>query len=133
MQGLAAEGRTVFVSSHLMSEMALTATELIVIGQGRLIAAESVEKFTERADSSVRLRSPQLDEMATALAVEGASLWRNGDALEIVGFSIEQVGAIAARVGAIVYELSPQRASLEEAFMQLTAAVREYVPMQQGA
>ena len=133
MQGLAAEGRTVFVSSHLMSEMALTATELIVIGQGRLIAAESVEKFTERADSSVRLRSPQLDEMATALAVEGASLWRNGDALEIVGFSIEQVGAIAARVGAIVYELSPQRASLEEAFMQLTAAVCEYVPMQQGA
>jgi len=133
MQGLAAEGRTVFVSSHLMSEMALTATELIVIGQGRLIAAESVEKFTERADSSERLRSPQLDEMATALAVEGASLWRNGDALEIVGFSIEQVGAIAARVGAIVYELSPQRASLEEAFMQLTAAVCEYVPMQQGA
>jgi ABC-2 type transport system ATP-binding protein len=133
MQGLAAEGRTVFVSSHLMSEMALTATELIVIGQGRLIAAESVEKFTERADSSVRLRSPQLDEMATALAVEGASLWRNGDALEIVGFSIEQVGAIAARVGAIVYELSPQRASLEEAFMQLTAAVCEYVPMQRGA
>jgi ABC-2 type transport system ATP-binding protein len=133
MQDLAAEGRTVFVSSHLMTEMALTATELVVIGQGRLIAAESVETFTARADSSVRLRSPQLDEIATALAIEGASLWRNGDAIEIVGFSIEQIGALCARVGAIVYELSPQRASLEDAFMQLTAKVCEYVPTQRVA
>jgi ABC-2 type transport system ATP-binding protein len=130
MRDLAAQGRTVFVSSHLMSEMALTATELVVIGQGRLIAAENVEVFTARADSSVRLRSPQLDEIAVALAVEGASTWRNGDAIEIVGFSIEQVGALCARVGAIVYELSPQRASLEDAFMQLTAKVCEYVPTQ---
>ncbi len=133
MRDLAAEGRTVFVSSHLMSEMAMTATELIVIGQGRLIAAESVEKFVARADSSVRLRSPQLDELAVALAIEGASLWRDGDALEIVGFSIEQVGAIAAKAGAIVYELSPQRASLEDAFMQLTGAVCEYLPRQRKA
>jgi ABC-2 type transport system ATP-binding protein len=133
MQDLAAQGRTVFVSSHLMTEMALTATELVVIGQGRLIAAESVETFTARADSSVRLRSPQLDEIATALAIEGASLWRNGDAIEIVGFSIEQIGALCARVGAIVYELSPQRASLEDAFMQLTAKVCEYVPTQREA
>ncbi|HEX7106756.1 MAG TPA: ABC transporter ATP-binding protein [Acidothermaceae bacterium] len=130
MQDLAAQGRTVLVSSHLMSEMALTAADLVVIGQGRLIAAESVEAFTARADSSVRLRSPQLEEIAVALAVEGASLWRNGDALEIVGFSIEQIGALCARVNAIVYELSPQRASLEEAFMQLTAKVCEYVPTQ---
>ena len=133
MQDLATQGRTVFVSSHLMSEMALTASELVVIGQGRLIAAESVEAFTARADSSVRLRSPQLDEIAVALAIEGASLWRNGDALEIVGFSIEQIGALCARVGAIVYELSPQRASLEDAFMQLTAKVCEYVPTQREA
>jgi ABC-2 type transport system ATP-binding protein len=133
MQGLAREGRTVFVSSHLMSEMALSATELVVIGQGRLIAAESVERFTERADSSVRLRSPQLDDVAAALAIEGASLWRKGDAIEIVGLSIEQVGAVAARVGAIVYELSPQRASLEEAFMQLTADACDYLPMQRSA
>jgi len=133
MQDLAAQGRTVFVSSHLMTEMALAATELVVIGQGRLIAAESVETFTARADSSVRLRSPQLDEIVTALAIEGASLWRNGDAIEIVGFSIEQIGALCARVGAIVYELSPQRASLEDAFMQLTAKVCEYVPKQREA
>jgi ABC-2 type transport system ATP-binding protein len=127
VQGLAAEGRTVFVSSHLMSEMALTATELVVIGQGRLIAAESVAAFTERADSSVRVRSPQLDELAAALASEGASLWRDHDALEVVGISIEQVGAIALRLGAPLYELSPQRASLEEAFMRLTADTCEYV------
>jgi ABC-2 type transport system ATP-binding protein len=130
MQELAAQGRTVLVSSHLMSEMALTATELVVIGQGRLIAAESVERFTARADSSVRVRSPQLDAVATALALEGASLWRNGDALEVVGYSIEQVGALAARVGAVLYELSHQRASLEDAFMQITANACEYLPRQ---
>jgi ABC-2 type transport system ATP-binding protein len=126
-QGLAAEGRTVFISSHLMSEMALTATELVVVGQGRLIAAESVAAFTERAASSVRVRSPQLDELADALAGEGASLWRDDDAIEVVGISIEQVGAIALRLGALLYELSPQRASLEEAFMRLTADACEYV------
>jgi ABC-2 type transport system ATP-binding protein len=126
-QGLAAEGRTVFISSHLMSEMALTATELVVVGQGRLIAAESVAAFTERAASSVRVRSPQLDELADALAGEGASLWRDDDAIEVVGISIEQVGAIASRLGALLYELSPQRASLEEAFMRLTADACEYV------
>jgi ABC-2 type transport system ATP-binding protein len=133
MQDLAEEGRTVFVSSHLMSEMALTATELVVIGQGRLIAAETVEEFTARADSSVRLRSPQLGDIAAILAVEGAALWRKDDALEIVGLTIEQVGAIASRVGAVVYELSPQRASLEEAFMRLTAESCEYVPTKQRA
>jgi ABC-2 type transport system ATP-binding protein len=126
-QGLAAEGRTVFIASHLMSEMALTATELVVVGQGRLIAAESVAAFTERADSSVRVRSPQLDELAAALASEGASLWRDDDAVEVVGISIERVGAIALRLGVPLYELSPQRASLEEAFMQLTADTCEYV------
>jgi ABC-2 type transport system ATP-binding protein len=128
MQDLAAEGRTVFVSSHLMSEMALTATELVVIGQGRLIAAESVAEFTSRADSSVRVRSPQADELAAALADEGATLWRDGDALEVVGVSIEQVGVIALRLGALLYELSPQRASLEDAFMRLTKDACEYVP-----
>ena len=133
MQDLAAQGRTIFVSSHLMSEMALTATQLVVIGQGSLIAAESVADFTERADSSVRVRSPQLEELSRALAVEGASLWRVDDALDIVGVSIEQVGSIAARIGAVLYELAPQRASLEEAFMQLTADACEYVPVQRGA
>jgi ABC-2 type transport system ATP-binding protein len=127
MQDLAAEGRTVFVSSHLMSEMALTATELIVIGQGRLIAAESVAAFTERAEASVRVRSPQLDVLAAALAEQGASLWRDGDVLEVVGVSIEHVGVLALKLGVLLYELSPQRASLEEAFMRLTADICEHV------
>jgi ABC-2 type transport system ATP-binding protein len=127
MQSLAAEGRTVFVSSHLMSEMALAAAELVVIGRGRLVAAESMAAFTARVDSSVRVRTPQLDELAHALAEEGATVWREGELLDVVGMPIEQVGAIASRVGAVLYELSPQCASLEEAFMHLTAAACEYV------
>ncbi|MDQ1484608.1 MAG: type transport system ATP-binding protein [Actinomycetota bacterium] len=132
MQGLANEGRTVFVSSHLMSEMALTATALVVIGAGKLIAAESMQDFTERADSSVRVRSPQLDDIAAALQADGASLWRTGDALEVVGVSIEQIGAVAARLGATIYELSPQRASLEDAFMQLTRDASEFAARRAG-
>jgi ABC-2 type transport system ATP-binding protein len=124
---LAAEGRTVFVSSHLMTEMALTATELIVIGQGRLIAAESVVDFTERAACSVRVRTPQPDELTAVLSSEGGTITSDGDALEVAGLSIEQVGTLASARGLVLYELSPQRASLEEAFMHLTATSCEYV------
>jgi ABC-2 type transport system ATP-binding protein len=127
-QALAAEGRTVFLSSHLMSEMAMTATELVVIGRGRLIAAESVVTFTERADSSVRVRSPQLDLVEVALAGEATSMWRVDDALEVAGIGIERVGAIALNLGVHLHELSPQRASLEDAFMRLTADATEYLP-----
>ncbi|MDT4929402.1 MAG: type transport system ATP-binding protein [Pseudonocardiales bacterium] len=127
-QALATEGRTVFLSSHLMSEMAMTATELVVIGRGRLIAAESVTAFTERADSSVRVRSPELDRLAVALAGEVTSMWRVDDALEVTGIGIERVGAIALKLGVHLHELSPQRASLEDAFMRLTADATEYLP-----
>jgi ABC-2 type transport system ATP-binding protein len=127
-QALATEGRTVFLSSHLMSEMAMTATELVVIGRGRLIAAESVTAFTERADSSVRVRSPELDRLAVALAGEVTSMWRVDDALEVTGIGIERVGAIALKLGVHLHELSPQRASLEDAFMRLTAEATEYLP-----
>ncbi len=133
MQALAAEGRTVFVSSHLMSEMALTAAELVVIGRGRLVAAESMVEFTSRVDSSVRVRTPQLEALAAALSAEGVTVWREGDHLDVVGMPIEQVGAIAAGVGAVLYELSPQQASLEEAFMHLTSAACEYVHGPAGA
>ncbi|HWF42609.1 MAG TPA: ATP-binding cassette domain-containing protein, partial [Acidothermaceae bacterium] len=133
MQGLAADGRTVLVASHLMSEMALTASALIVIGAGRLIAAESVTDFVERAVSSVRVRSPQLDELEIALSVEGASLWRDGDALEVVGLSIEQIGVTASRAGATLFELSPQRASLEDAFMQLTCDTAQFATRRQAS
>jgi ABC-2 type transport system ATP-binding protein len=133
MQSLAAEGRTVLVSSHLMSEMALTASELIVIGRGRLVAAESVASFTARVDSSVRVRTPQLDALAAALTTEGATVWRDDDTLDVVGMPIEQIGAVAAQLGAVLYELSPQQASLEEAFMHLTSAECEYVVEQAQA
>ncbi|HET6877538.1 MAG TPA: ATP-binding cassette domain-containing protein [Jatrophihabitans sp.] len=126
-RNLAAEGRTVFLSSHLMSEMAMTASELVVIGRGRLIAAESIVDFTERAAMSVHVRSPQLDALESALLEEGAAVVRSADLLEVVGVSIEQIGALAMRLGAVLYELSPQRASLEEAFMHLTADMRDHV------
>ncbi|TAM87868.1 MAG: ATP-binding cassette domain-containing protein [Jatrophihabitans sp.] len=126
MQGLADEGRTVFVSSHLMSEMALTAGELVVIGRGRLIAAESVKSFVARVDSTVRVRSPQLDDLEVALAETGATVWRSGEALEVVGMPIEHVGSVAGRIGAVLYELSSQHASLEDAFMRLTGELCEY-------
>jgi ABC-2 type transport system ATP-binding protein len=128
MKALAAEGRTVFVSSHLMSEMALTADELVVIGRGRLVAAESMASFTARVDSSVRVRTPQPAALAAALTDEGGTVWTEGDRIEVVGLAIEHIGATAARLGAVLYELSPQQASLEEAFMHLTAAACEYVP-----
>jgi ABC-2 type transport system ATP-binding protein len=127
-QALAAEGRTVFLSSHLMSEMAMTATELVVVGRGRLIAAESVIAFTERADSSVRVRSPQLDLLEVALTGEATSIWRVEDALEVAGIGIDRVGAIALNLRVHLTELSPQRASLEDAFMRLTADAAEYLP-----
>lgn len=133
MQGLAADGRTVLVASHLMSEMALTARALIVIGAGRLIAAESVNEFVERAVSSVRVRSPQLDELEVELSVDCASLWRDGDALDVVGLSIEQIGVTACRIGATLFELSPQRASLEDAFMQLTCDSAEFATRRQAS
>jgi ABC-2 type transport system ATP-binding protein len=126
MQALAAEGRTVFVASHLMSEMALTASALVVIGAGRLIAAESVVDFTERAVSSVRVRSPQLDDLESALARDGADVWRHDSVLDVMGMSTEGIGMIAARIGATLFELSPQRASLEDAFMQLTCDSAEF-------
>jgi ABC-2 type transport system ATP-binding protein len=72
------------------------------------------------------VRTPQLDVLAAALEQEGATLWRSGDALDVVGMPIEQVGSVAARVGAVRYELSPQQASLEDAFMHLTAQSCEY-------
>ena len=81
----------------------------------------------------MRVRSPALTSIENALAAEGASLWRTGDVLEVVGISIEQIGAVAARVGAVIYELSPQRASLEDAFMRLTSDTCEYVPLAKGA
>ncbi|MER7106655.1 ABC transporter ATP-binding protein [Streptomyces sp. NPDC000229] len=128
MKTLAAEGRTIFVSSHLMSEMALTADHLIVIGQGRLLADTSMADFIhQNSRSYVRLRSPQREQVRDALHDAGLTAVEAVDGtLEVDGATTEQVGELASRHGITLHELSAQRASLEEAFMQMTAAAVEY-------
>ncbi|MCX5399784.1 ATP-binding cassette domain-containing protein [Streptomyces sp. NBC_00102] len=128
MRALAAEGRTIFVSSHLMSEMALTADHLIVIGQGRLLADTSMADFIhQNSRSFVRLRSPEQERLRDALAAGGFTPVEAGNGtLEVDGATSEQLGELAARHQLVLHELSPQRASLEEAFMQMTAGSVEY-------
>jgi ABC-2 type transport system ATP-binding protein len=132
LRSLAAEGRTILVSSHLMSEMALTADHLIVIGRGRLIADTSVEEFIERsAENFVRVRSPQLEELARKITAHGGKTRPELDgALAVSGLQISTVGDLARDAGIVLHELSPQLASLEEAFMDLT---RESVEFHAGA
>ncbi|WP_256104109.1 ABC transporter ATP-binding protein [Streptomyces sp. ODS05-4] len=128
MKALAAEGRTIFVSSHLMSEMALTADHLIVIGQGRLLADTSMAEFIQQNSRSyVRLRTPEPEKLRDALAAAGLPAVAGPDgALEVDGATTEQAGELAGRAGITLHELSAQRASLEEAFMQMTAGAVEY-------
>jgi ABC-2 type transport system ATP-binding protein len=128
LKSLAAEGRTVFVSSHLMSEMALTADHLIVIGRGRLIADASVEEVVGRASGNVvRVRSPDAARLAELVAAPDVRVRESErGVLEISGLSSEQLGTLAASHGIVLYELTPQQASLEEAFMELTRDDREF-------
>ncbi|MET9428774.1 MULTISPECIES: ABC transporter ATP-binding protein [unclassified Streptomyces] len=128
MKTLAAEGRTIFVSSHLMSEMALTADHLIVIGQGKLLADTSMAEFIhQNSRSYVRVRSPRRAELRDALLGAGLTATETaGGTLEVDGTTTEEIGELAARHGITLHELSAQRASLEEAFMRMTAAAVEY-------
>src|SRR5579872_6891150 len=128
MQALAAEGRTVFVSSHLMSEMQNTADHLIVIGRGRLLADCSTEEFIARASGqTVRVATPQADVLAKVVAEAGGSAV-SGDngTLTVSGLTAAQVGALAFEHGVQLNELTVVRASLEAAFMELTADSVEY-------
>ena len=136
LRGLAAEGRTVFVSSHLMSEMAMTAQHLIVIGRGRLIADTGMEEFiAAAAPSLVRVRSTDPAALAALLrsrdvVVSGA----DDGALAVSGLSTDQVGRLAGAAGITLLELTAQQASLEEAFMDLTRDAVEFrVPATGGA
>jgi ABC-2 type transport system ATP-binding protein len=128
LKSLASEGRTVFVSSHLMSEMALTADQLVVIGRGRLISSGSVAEFI--ADSSgqfVRVRSPRAGELEQSLTTHGANVTTEPDgALAVSGMAADVIGEVAGAAGIYLHELSPQMASLEEAFMELTRDSVEY-------
>ncbi|MFG2954259.1 ATP-binding cassette domain-containing protein [Streptomyces sp. NPDC048291] len=128
MKTLAAQGRTVFVSSHLMSEMALTAEHLVVIGQGRLLADTSMADFIRtNSRSYVRVRSPQRERLLDVLHAAGITVVETGTGtLEVEGGKAEPIGELAAQNGIVLHELSIQQASLEEAFMQLTAESVEY-------
>ena len=122
LKALAADGHTVFVSSHLMSEMALTATRLVVIGRGRLIADTTVEEFVSRAGGmSVTVRTPEVAQMRSLLLGPDITVTSDAsDVLQVRGLTAEQIGRAAWQARLPVYELTTQRASLEEAFMQLT-------------
>jgi ABC-2 type transport system ATP-binding protein len=122
LKALADEGRTVFVSSHLMGEMAMTAQRLIVVGRGRLIADTTVAGFIARASGSVvRVRSPQADELRNVLVAPEVSVASSAiDILEVQGLTAEQIGNRAWQSHLPIYELTTQQASLEEAFMELT-------------
>lgn len=128
LKRLASEGRTVFVSSHLMSEMALTADHLVVIGRGHLISTGTVPEFIAQSTSQfVRVRSPRSTELARLLVAEEVQVTREDDgALSVGGMSAEDIGELAAASGIRLHELSPQMASLEDAFMELTRDSVEY-------
>jgi ABC-2 type transport system ATP-binding protein len=127
MHELAGQGRTVFVSSHLLSEMSLTAKDLVVIGRGRLISQSSTSDFIRMAgEDSVRVRSPHLDTLRLALLDKGYELKVDGDALLVSGVSTDQIGDIAAANGVVLHELSAQVGSLEQAFMRLTGDSVDY-------
>ncbi|MEU7042866.1 ATP-binding cassette domain-containing protein [Streptomyces varsoviensis] len=126
---LASEGRTVFVSSHMMAEMQHTADQLIVIGQGRLIADQSLEDFAARdAFLGVTVRTPDLAALADVLSAEGASVLRESDETgRVTGLIAARIGELAHRHRIVLHELTPQTSSLESVFMSLTADSVEYL------
>jgi ABC-2 type transport system ATP-binding protein len=128
LKSLAAEGRTVFVSSHLMSEMALTAEHFIIVGRGRLIADVSGAELEAMAQRiSVRVRSPHATELCDALARDATEIViRAPDLLEVTGLDADEIGARAWAANLRLQELTPVRASLEEIFMDLTKDEVEY-------
>ncbi|HTR90983.1 MAG TPA: ATP-binding cassette domain-containing protein [Trebonia sp.] len=128
MKALAAEGRTVFVSSHLMSEMENTADHLIVIGRGKLIADCTMEEFVAGASgASVRVRTPSTDQLVRAVTAKGATAGIGDDgSIEVRGMTTEEIGDLAFGEGIRLHELTTIRASLEEAFMELTSDSVEY-------
>jgi len=128
LKGLAREGRTVFVSSHLMSEMALTADEVVIIGRGKLISQTSIEDLlSQSTENFVRVRSPEAAKLKAALEHQGAVVALEDDgSLSVRGANEAAIGELAATIPVVLHELAPQSASLEEAFMELTEDSIEY-------
>jgi ABC-2 type transport system ATP-binding protein len=125
MQRLAGEGRTVLVSSHLLSEMALTATELVVIGRGRLVAEGPTQDFID-GSAEVLVRGPRRDALAVALRAAGFAVTEESAVLVVAGADTERVGEAVGAAGLVLHELSLRRGSLEEAFMEITKQDVEY-------
>jgi ABC-2 type transport system ATP-binding protein len=133
-QSLAKEGRTVFVSSHLMSEMAVSADQIIVIGRGKFITQGSVDDLTATVQGTVFVRTSDPQRLTAALRGEQGDVQEiNDNGLSVSGLTSDQVGEIAFGAGVVLHELTPQRASLEEVFMDLTADSVEYGSHPTGA
>ncbi|MBG0831351.1 ATP-binding cassette domain-containing protein [Planomonospora sp. ID67723] len=128
MRDLAAEGRTVLVSSHLMSETALTADRLVIIGRGRLLADTGLEAFMRsHARESVLVRTPDAEELAHRLRDAGATVRPGAEgALAVTGMESAAIGKVAMVHGVVLHELTPHRTSLEEAYMELTRDSMEF-------
>jgi ABC-2 type transport system ATP-binding protein len=127
MRTMATNGRTVLVSSHLLSEMAQTADELIVIGRGRLIAQCATAQFiSDVTEATVRVRTPQAERLQTALVHKGATVRHEPGALVVGGLAAADIGELAAAHDVVLHVLKPQRGSLEEAFLQQTADAVEH-------
>ena len=130
LQAMAAEGRTILVSSHLMSEMAQTADHLIIIGRGRLLADVSTAEFVSATGHDVLVQSPRTAELARLLTAGGAAVRADGDGgaagLAVTGMDAAAVGDLAARQGIAVHQLVTRHASLEEAYLALTGASTDY-------
>lgn len=127
MRTLAAEGRTVLVSSHLLSEMANTADRLVVIGRGRLIASTTVAGFVGRSGAAVvRVRSPRLGDLRAVLTAAGLAVVEDGTSLTVRHTTTEAVGELAAQHAIALHELSSQQVSLEQAYLASTDDATEY-------
>ena len=135
LKRLAAEGRAILLSSHLMSEMALTADRLIIVGRGRLIADTTVDAVVSDASvgGTVHVRSPQTDDLAAALRrIDGAevTLADGLDELDVRGIPVSRVGEVAAERGVVLHELIARQVSLEDAYMKLTGDSVQYRAME---
>ncbi len=126
LKSLADEGRTIFISSHLMSEMALTADHLIVVGRGQLIASASVADIVGQGDGSVRVVTPDPQVLAAVLRDRGAIVATVDNALEVRALDAKRIGEVALDHRIVLHELSPQRGSLEDAYFRLTEDSVEY-------
>ena len=129
LRRLASEGKTVFLSSHMMSEMALIAERLVVIGRGQLIADTSVDEFVQQASAGapVQVRSPRQADLRAALERAGTTVEQTGsDELLVSGASPAVIGDLAAELGIALHGLTPQQISLEDAFMQITRSSVEF-------